>query len=139
VADSNRISRASVTVHALELVGLEPLRLRIVCTAGTYVRALARDLGEALGCGGAVEALRRTRVGPFRVEEASDQVYPVEQAVGFLPPVLLSEEERRALVDGKPVPAEGTGLVRVSGPAGFVGVGRLVEGRLQAERVLYNR
>lgn len=44
----------------------------VVCSSGTYVRALARDLGAALGLGGHLTALRRTRVGPFRIEDATD-------------------------------------------------------------------
>jgi len=54
-----------VTVHALELLALEgaDVELRIRCGKGTYVRSLAADLGRALGCGGALAALRRTRVG----------------------------------------------------------------------------
>lgn len=67
-----------VTVHAFELAAAPAvhgsaapfLRVRIRCSSGTYVRSLARDLGEALGTGGYVEELRRTAVGPFRVEDA---------------------------------------------------------------------
>lgn len=46
------------------------LLVSVVCSSGTYVRALARDLGEDLQCGGHLSALRRTRVGPYRLEEA---------------------------------------------------------------------
>src|SRR5262245_40734947 len=46
------------------------LDVEVRCGKGTYVRSLARDLGEKLGCGGLVQALRRTRVGPFRAEDA---------------------------------------------------------------------
>lgn len=46
------------------------LRLEIVCGRGTYIRAIARDLGEALACGACCETLRRTAVGPFRIEDA---------------------------------------------------------------------
>ncbi|QPP06264.1 tRNA pseudouridine(55) synthase TruB [Streptomyces bathyalis] len=46
------------------------LVVSVVCSSGTYVRALARDLGESLGTGGHLTALRRTRVGPYRLEEA---------------------------------------------------------------------
>ncbi|KAB1657296.1 tRNA pseudouridine(55) synthase TruB [Pseudoclavibacter chungangensis] len=46
--------------------------VRVACSSGTYVRALARDLGDALGVGAHLVALRRTRVGAFRVDEASD-------------------------------------------------------------------
>jgi tRNA pseudouridine55 synthase len=61
-----------VTVYALELLetALPRLRLRVVCSRGTYVRSLARDIGEALGCGGHLESLERTRCGDFRVADA---------------------------------------------------------------------
>ena len=56
-----------VLVHALELLGRDGprVRLRVECGSGTYVRSLVRDLGEALGCGAHVEALRRLWVDPF--------------------------------------------------------------------------
>ena len=56
-----------ITIHALRLVACEPdcAVLEAECGKGTYVRAIARDLGRALGCFGHVIALRRTRVGPF--------------------------------------------------------------------------
>ncbi len=46
------------------------LRLRIRCSSGTYIRALAHDIGRALGCGAYLEELRRTMIGPFSIEEA---------------------------------------------------------------------
>ncbi len=60
-----------VTVHALELVSATPEEavLEARCSKGTYVRALARDLGRELGCLGHVTALRRTRVGPFTEQD----------------------------------------------------------------------
>ena len=61
-----------VTIHdlRLETLSLPEVTLRIVCSRGTYIRALARDLGNDLRCGAFVRALRRTRIGDFRVEEA---------------------------------------------------------------------
>lgn len=61
-----------VTVSSLELLHWEPPRLTFQSSvgAGTYIRVLARDLGDRLGTGGHLEALRRTRVGPFGIEEA---------------------------------------------------------------------
>src|SRR5262249_18342723 len=61
-----------VVVHSIVVEAAEPpvVRLRIVCGKGTYVRALAADLGEALGCGAVVERLERWRVGAFRRQEA---------------------------------------------------------------------
>ena len=61
-----------VRVYAIELLAYEwPLvRLRVDCGRGTYVRSIARDLGDTLGVGGYLTVLRRTRVGPFGVDEA---------------------------------------------------------------------
>jgi tRNA pseudouridine55 synthase len=69
-----------VTVRELEMLSDDPrsstldprtlLRLRIVCSAGFYVRSLAHDLGQLLGCGAHLEALRRTGAGQFRVADA---------------------------------------------------------------------
>ncbi|MFN3891116.1 MAG: tRNA pseudouridine(55) synthase TruB [Beijerinckiaceae bacterium] len=61
-----------VTIHSLELIGAtdEEAVLEAQCGKGTYVRAIARDLGRLLGCFGHVTALRRTRVGPFTEEDA---------------------------------------------------------------------
>jgi tRNA pseudouridine55 synthase len=66
------LAPVTVTVHALDLLGVDAdvVRVRVTATAGFYVRALARDLGEALGCGGHLQALRRTRSGTFDVAAA---------------------------------------------------------------------
>ena len=65
-----------VTVHAIDLLGIEreaehvDVRIDIRCGPGTYVRSIARDLGQLLGTGGYLAALRRTAVGPLRAEDA---------------------------------------------------------------------
>jgi tRNA pseudouridine55 synthase len=61
-----------VTVHALDVVALElpDVRISVHCSSGTYIRAIARDLGVALGVGGHLTALRRTAVGPFDLSSA---------------------------------------------------------------------
>ncbi len=66
-------SPATVTVLELALVEYDPPRARLTVSvsSGTYVRSLAHDLGERLGCGAHLEELRRTRIGPFTVEAAS--------------------------------------------------------------------
>ncbi|MDQ2707343.1 MAG: tRNA pseudouridine(55) synthase TruB [Actinomycetota bacterium] len=85
-----------VTVSELSLTGARPdgpyldLDVRVECSSGTYVRALARDLGAGLGVGGHLTALRRTRVGPFHLDKARtlEQLtehpgltYPLDDAV----------------------------------------------------------
>jgi tRNA pseudouridine55 synthase len=86
------------------------LSVRITCSSGTYVRALARDLGRALGVGGHLTALRRTRVGPFHVDDAvaiddmvvADRLIPPADAAGRLFDVLhLTEQEAVDLGHGK--------------------------------------
>lgn len=65
--------RRAITIYALELVSQESpadFTLRVVCSKGTYVRTLCHDIGQALGCGGCMSALRRTRVGQFAIDQA---------------------------------------------------------------------
>ncbi|OUE28449.1 tRNA pseudouridine synthase B [Clavibacter michiganensis] len=86
------------------------LDVRITCSSGTYVRALARDLGRELGVGGHLTALRRTRVGPFHVDDAvaiddmvvADRLIPPAAAAARLFDVLhLTEQEAVDLGHGK--------------------------------------
>ena len=109
----------------------------VSCSSGTYVRALARDLGRALGCGAHLTALRRTGVGPFGVDEArtledlSEQVeadasateprgvatVPLEEvARRCFEQLVLTEEEARALRYGQPLDARV--LERAEAPGG---------------------
>ncbi len=98
---------------------------------GTYVRALARDLGEALGCGAHLETLRRIGVGGFSVERATaldtiatGRVAPQAplEAVRHLPMLDIDPAERDAVVHGRPLPA---GAVTAS-PVALVAAGHLV-------------
>jgi len=66
-----------ITIHELTLleVGEKTLRLRVRCSKGTYIRTLCKDIGEALGCGGCMQALRRVSAGEYTIAEA----VPLEQ------------------------------------------------------------
>lgn len=100
-------------VRELELMAWDPpdARFRATVSAGTYLRSLARDVGEALGCGGHLVALTRTRVGSFRLAEAIAPA-AVTAAQARDPAVLvaglarrdLDATERDAVVHGRPVP-----------------------------------
>jgi tRNA pseudouridine55 synthase len=108
-----------VTIHELQVGPLEGDRLRIGvrCSKGTYVRTLAQDIGAALGCGAHLAALRRTRVGPFRLADAIGldeleriadherlrRLLPVVVLVGHLPEVRLPEALADPFADGRPV------------------------------------
>ena len=91
------------------------LELEIDCGGGTYIRSIARDIGDALGCGGLVETLVRTRTGPFTLEEAVDpatlsaetihrQLRPALDAVLNLPRLALDAGQVEAIVQGKRLP-----------------------------------
>ncbi|MGN0213569.1 MAG: tRNA pseudouridine(55) synthase TruB [Muribaculaceae bacterium] len=68
---SVELKAKELVIDEIELLGFEPQKItvRVVCSKGTYIRALARDIGEALGSGAHLTALRRTRVGNVRVED----------------------------------------------------------------------
>ena len=98
--------------------------VRVVCSSGTYIRALARDLGEALGVGGHLTALRRTRVGPYTLADAVPladlataaesgepvPVLPLAEAAGAaFPRYDADEEQAKTIAHGGPLPARGLG------------------------------
>lgn len=62
----------TVTVHSIDVTGIDLPRVRctVACSKGTYVRALAEDIGLRLGCGAYLSSLRRTRIGPYHVKDA---------------------------------------------------------------------
>jgi tRNA pseudouridine55 synthase len=76
----------TVTVQTFEITGisLPEIHFRIVCTKGTYIRSLARDLGELLGVGAYLSALIRTRIGNYRLEDADDLPELIEKIKGGL-------------------------------------------------------
>jgi tRNA pseudouridine55 synthase len=73
-----------ITVNAFELQSFAPPRLtvRIACSKGTYVRSLINDAGERLGCGACMSGLRRTRVGPYSVDDAMTMQQAVTHVEG---------------------------------------------------------
>jgi tRNA pseudouridine55 synthase len=90
------------------------IRFAVEASSGTYVRALARDVGRALGCGGHLAALRRTRVGPFAVDDAipsnaldsAPELRSAREAVAHLPAIELDADQRRLATHGRPLPIE---------------------------------
>ena len=124
-----------VTVERFDVLARrgDDLDVVVSCSSGTYVRALARDLGAALGVGGHLTALRRTRVGPFGLDSARTldalaagddavdaAVVPLADAVAQAFPVRrLDEDEAAALSHGRRLPATGTaGVVGAFAPDG---------------------
>ena len=147
----------AVTIQRLELLGWDGatarLELLVRCSAGTYIRSLARDLGEALGCGGALAQLRRSEALGFGLEqavplEALDQaplpplMNPLA-ALGHLPQRQLLDAELegwrcgRALDHG--LSLEAGEPVAVLGPDGnLAGMARTSEGGLLQPKLVFN-
>jgi tRNA pseudouridine55 synthase len=147
----------AVTVYAIVLEGLAlpELRLRVRCGKGTYIRALADDLGAALGCGGALASLVRTRVGPYRLEDAVrwidlrearhgsalwQRLQPADSALASLPGAWLDTGVSGKFAHGQAVAVPGIadGLVRVYAPGDtFLGVGLARSGWVNPERLVH--
>jgi tRNA pseudouridine55 synthase len=147
----SRLDLLAVRRTEPELVGLDLVDLDVVvtCSSGTYVRALARDLGAALGVGGHLTALRRTFVGGFTLAEAvtldelAERDNPVtlaltEAAARFFPRRDATPDEARILGHGGPLPPVGiTVPYAVFGPDGEVlAIVAERDGRARAQVVL---
>jgi tRNA pseudouridine55 synthase len=97
-----QVDARPVTVHRFDLIRREGERaeLEIECSSGTYVRQLIADLGDAY-----CAELERTAIGPFRLEDASEErLISIEEALDFLPERLLEEDEARRAANGVAVP-----------------------------------
>ncbi|MEV0588159.1 tRNA pseudouridine(55) synthase TruB [Nonomuraea sp. NPDC050310] len=117
-----------VTIHEFEVTKLdgEDVHATIRCSSGTYIRSLARDLGEFLGTGGHLTALRRTRVGPYDlslargIEQLAEDcvILPIGEAVtAAFPRRDVTEDEARVVRHGGRLPSAGLG----KGPIGVFG------------------
>jgi len=147
-----------VTIHSLELLDwtTPKLSLNVRCSKGTYIRSLVRDIGEVIGCGAHLSALRRTESAPFNLDnaitletldsmstdEARALLLPSDQALLHLPEVHLDPIQSNRLNQGQKLAGvhEVTpGLVRVYDAIGFIGIGETDgAGHLKAKR-LFNR
>jgi tRNA pseudouridine55 synthase len=127
-----------VRIDRVERLALDWPRLEIEvdCGGGTYIRSIARDVGEALGCGGFIEALRRTRIGAFKIEDSLDaddltrailgaSLRPLRAAVPHLPAIPLDADQLALITRGRALDASrlaacpaAAGEVALIGPDG---------------------
>ena len=148
----------AVTVFSLTLNDFtsDELKLSVACSKGFFVRTLAADIGEALGCGAHLTALRRTQSGPFAIaraiplqeivdkgaEAVAGKLASLDESLAFLPEVKTNEAEADRVKHGGVVevarPDEA--MVRVTGPTGEVlALAEIRRGRLVYKRVLANQ
>jgi tRNA pseudouridine55 synthase len=149
-----------VRIDRIDMLEWSPplLAIRVACGSGTYIRTLAADLGAVLGCGGSLETLRRTRLGPFSLKTAvswallrsgtaealAAHVEPSDRAVLHLPAVRLDEAAAQRLRHGQRLPPEhfdgaldAVGPCRLYAAEAFLGIGEAgVEG-VRALRLLH--
>jgi tRNA pseudouridine55 synthase len=151
----------SIVIHELSLLSWESpsLEIEVHCSKGTYVRTLAEDIGEALGCGAHVTGLRRTAVGPYgddtlvtieQLEALSGEGFfarldalllPMESALAQWPGVRLTGDAAFYLRQGQPVlvpKAPTSGWVRLyEGESTFLGMGEILDdGRVAPRRLM---
>ena len=135
----------SVTISAFEVLERDgdDLRVRVECSSGTYVRALARDLGAHLGVGGHLTALRRTRIGPFTIDGAHELagldvaaglIGPAEAASRLFDRLELSEIQALELTQGKRFAVDapdGSPVAAVTASGRLVGLVTIASGRVR--------
>ena len=145
-----------VTIRRLDIVEWRErtLVLDVVCSKGTYVRSLAEDLGEALGCGAHLAARRRTGSGALRIEQAltlealaalgeaerDARLLPADALLADAPELRLDEREAGRFLTGlrRRVDAADAARLRVYGPEprAFLGSAHIRGGELIADRLL---
>ncbi len=144
-----------VTVYELEILEwISPLlKIDLTCSSGTYVRSIAHDLGQVLGCGGHLSELRRISIGDFSREDSvslntlnrenwPDHMMPMEVAVRHLPRVDVPVEQAIKLYHGQPVPSptewKDGDLLRVyDDQSRFVGIATFDMGHFRAKKIFY--
>lgn len=151
-----------IEIHSLNLLAMPEAAhsvFEVECGKGTYVRALARDMGRRLGCHGHVTNLRRTRVGLFdeqsaiglrelkKIAEAEGEasldsvLLPVEEGLMSLPALNVSSHDAQRLCQGQPVLLRGRdapileGLVSVSTQGALVALAEVEQGSLKPRRI----
>lgn len=145
----------AVTINSLEVLGFagDTLTLRVSCSKGTYIRVLASDLGDVLGCGGHLTALRRTVVADLNLTnsvtlpelEALDEsqrlerLQPLDALLLSLPMLTVEGEAAERFSHGNPIerPVELSGKIRVYADGRLIGVGEPgSDGRLWPKRLV---
>ena len=144
-----------VTITELSVLAWDApyLTVRVACSSGTYIRSLAHDLGEVLGCGGHITMLRRTAIGDFGVDTAvslndltpenvASYLLPMDTAVSHLPRLDLRAEDATDLLQGKLIvsetPQSPETLARVYNPhAEFIGIVTATDDGWRAKKMFH--
>ena len=154
----------TVNISSISLVGCNEKNgeytISVECSAGTYIRSLVADIGEKLGCGAVMTALRRTKANGFPIDgcitldelaelaqsgKIEEKIIPIEQALGSYRFVTVTEPQARRFKNGGELSLErlylkapqGNELVRVIAPGNeFLGMGEISDGEIKVKRLL---
>ena len=152
-----------VTISSLELIGCDEEKgeytISVECSAGTYIRSLVADIGEKLGCGAVMTALRRTSANGFDIkdvvtieqleaaaneERLGEILLPVDKALGGYGSVTVTEAQAKRFLNGgelflERLKIKGEGIFRVYSPKGdFLGLGETEDEYLKVRRVFHD-
>ena len=141
------IAPVRVTVDEFGMTAFEPplIHFRVVCSPGTYIRSLAHDLGQLLGCGAHLTELRRTRSGEFKIAEAIpleslevSHLIALEVLLDSWPRIDVSETEEVKVLHGNEIQRDAAGeFARIFNKKGdFIAVGTLENGWVRPRLVL---
>jgi len=142
-----------VVFYEMEMIEktIDTWKLRVKCSSGTYIRSLAHDIGEKLGCGAHLSALVRTRSGPFTLEQATppeaietegrSRIIPMEKMLVRFPSIELTPDEAARVVHGNPVACslQATGTQRLMLGDRLIALADAADGRLRPRIVLRTR
>ncbi len=147
-----------ITIYQLELIeyNQDQLMLDVHCSKGTYIRTLAEDIGQALGCGGSVNKLRRLTVGSFSINQAHtieqllemddeqllQSMIAVDNPLSGMPAVNVTAEQAKAIKHGQALQIDNSvqGMVRIYSQESFLGLGEMfLDGKLAPKKLFHLR
>ena len=160
--EGRTVPREARPIHIRELSLIEyegeQLELRVQCTKGTYIRTLVDDIGEVLGCGAHVAALRREAAGPFTLaesvtpadlealsrDELRERLVPADRLLSALSQITLDRAQTVSISNGQAVTIPGSriepsaegGLLRIYEEERFLGLGELNQGVIRPKRLM---
>ena len=145
-----------ISIYELELIEYnhDQLVLNVYCSKGTYIRTLAEDIGQALGCGGTVNKLRRMVVGNFSISQAHtmeqlqemddeqllQNMIAVDSPLSAMPAVNVTAEQARAIKHGQALQIDDSvqGMVRIYSQQSFLGLGEMfLDGKLAPKKLFH--
>ncbi len=147
----------SIRIYELQLLefSADSITLDVFCSKGTYIRSLAEDIGNKLGCGASLSGLRRTQAGPFNIadaltleqcqkmslEQLTDYLLSVDQPLQNMPKIDLSAQQAASVLHGQQIEYSGhsaEGMVRMYRDQLFLGLGEMLLNGKLAPKKMFN-